>query len=203
MRSARTTTVLTCVLAFAAGVGAARADGLPPGPCSDLPTCIRVSPDGQLTVSGTVRTVTCEPVVNQPVRLVVSPQCMDLRLCPDVPSPFVLSTLTDADGDFVFAPAAGGCCAAPGAMEIHADPGDVTIAVYDAVGSPDSGGNGTSVADLVVNLNDFSRFSQGFLTQNPCFDYTVENPDAADTCDGDVRLADFAAFSRRFLATCP
>jgi hypothetical protein len=173
---------------------------------SDTPPCVRVTPDGSLTVVGTVIGTDGNPLGNEEVRLIISAACTDVRLCPDAGTPpqFVITTTGNASGDFSFAPTAGGCCSATAAAEIHADPGDVTLLPsYNNIGSPDNGGDGTSVADLLVNLNDFSRFSQAFLGTNACYDYTVTNPAAADYCDGEVLLADFSIFAQRFLTSCP
>jgi hypothetical protein len=192
------------LLALAGGVPEVRA-GDPPLPCSDVPACIRLAPDGALPVEGVLRDGACQVLPGHAVRLVIGAACPAVRVCPDatVPPPVVLETTTETDGSFRFHPAAGGCCSAPGAIIIEADPGAVAIAVYDEIGSPDSGGDGNTPADLTVTLPDFARFSHAFLTVSPCFDYTVTNPAALDHCDGEVALADFAYFAQAFLSACP
>lgn len=173
---------------------------------SNTPPCLRVTVDGSFAVAGQVIGTNGNPLGNEEVRLVISGSCSNMRLCPDTATPpqFVLTTTSDGTGNFSFAPQAGGCCTASGAAEIHADPGDVTLLpVYNNIGSPDNGGNGTPVSDLVVNLNDFSRFGQAFLSANTCYDYTVTNPASAEYCDGQVKLADFSIFGQKFLDICP
>lgn len=170
---------------------------------SATPPCVRMTVDGSFNVSGQVFGTDGNTLGNEEVRLIFSAACDNLRLCPDASTPpqFILSTTSAGDGTFNFAPEGGGCCAESGAAELHADPGDVTLLpVYNNVGSPDNGGDGTPVSDLSILLTDFSRFAQAFGdANNPCFDYTVTQPASAEFCDGAVTLTDFSIFSIRFL----
>jgi len=193
--------VVLCALALPVSAFAI----VPDPSLSSTPPCLRVAVQGDFGVSGQVIGTDGNPLGGDQVRLIISPACSNMRQCPDAATPpqFSLSTTADGSGNFSFAPEMGGCCSAAGAGTIEADPGAVALLpIYNAIGSPDNGGDGVAVSDLQVTLPDFSRFAAAFLTANTCYDYTVLNQAAADYCDGNVQLADFSIFAGTFLDMC-
>ena len=158
---------------------------------SITPACIRVFPNGSQTIAGQVIGNNGLPLGNNQVRLVFAAACTGLLQCP-LPGvqPTVLSTTANGTGNFSFAPQVGGCCAAAISASIEADPGAVTLEVYDAVGSADNDGN------LQVSLADFVGFSAAYNQPGTCSDID-------GSCNELVSLNDFVAFSAKFNITCP
>lgn len=160
-------------------------------PCAELsvpPACIRVTPDATLEIEVTIVDCGGHAMPDTEVALVWSPACDGLVECETGLPPVVHHGITDPASTATFELAIGGCCTADDAVVVIAQPGDVVIARFDAVGSPDSDASGEVV------LADFVRFQAGFLTQDACFDY-------AD-CDGHVGLQDFVSFQQLFLGAC-
>mgnify|MGYP003573482774 CR=1 FL=1 len=105
-------------------------------------------------------------------------------------TPTVYSIISNPDGTYAFAPAAGGCCDVSISASIEADPGAVTLNVYGAVGSADNTGDGQ------VTLGDFVTFQSHFGTDNECSDLD-------GSCNVTVSLADFVVFQSMFGTGCP
>ena len=151
---------------------------------TDGPECIVVSPDGSMEVEFRVEWAG-EPVVGEQARLIFDPGT-PYYFCDG----FVITGITDADGRVVFAPQIGGCAEGPGRVSFEIDPGAVTGAVYDTVGSPDSN------ADGQVALDDFVEFMAVFLS-------TGESCQDLDGCNDTVNLSDFVVFFGAFDTACP
>ena len=158
---------------------------------STTPACIRVFPNGSLNLNGQVIGNNGLPLGNNQVRLIFAAACTGLRICPVSPptQPTVITVTSNATGNFTFTPKVGGCCSATISASIEADPGAVTLRVYNAVGSADNTG------DLSVTLGDFVNFQAAFNTAQSCNDID-------GSCNGNVTLGDFVVFQALFNTTC-
>mgnify|MGYP003573683167 FL=1 len=158
---------------------------------SDTPDCVRIFPNATLTLDGQVIGNNALPLGGDAVRLIFSASCTALWDCDNPPNPpTVYSIISNPDGPYAFAPAAGGCCDVSISASIEADPGAVTLNVYGAVGSADNTGDGQ------VTLGDFVTFQSHFGTDNECSDLD-------GSCNVTVSLADFVVFQSMFGTGCP
>lgn len=177
---------LLAVLAVPASVFAVVPD---PG-LSTNPACIRVFPNASNTLNGTVIGNNSAPLVGTDVRLIIAAACnATVQECPCPGSnPTVQTTTTIAGGAYTFSPAMGGCCSAAISATIEADPGAITMAIYDGIGSPDSN------TSLTVTGGDFVNFQAAFLTANQCSDLS--------DCNNFTSGSDFVVFQSQFLTQC-
>ncbi len=152
------------------------------------PECIRVAPSGT-ELTWRIDYTSGEPAADLDGRIIFDGACTGLARC-DGTQPTVYTSTTDADGVITFAVEIGGCCENPAALLLELDPGAVTIAVYDAIGSPDSSGDGD------VSLIDFVQLFNVYLGEG------ITCQDLAN-CDEIVNLPDFVVFMSEFLQSCP
>ena len=153
------------------------------------PSCVRVSPGGELDLEVQVLGCDGNPLAGTTVEVVFNPACVDLVACETGVPPTVLTAVSDASGRVAFVPRIGGCCTQEDAVSVFLD-GVRMEPTFDSVGSPDI------TADGEVKLGDFVIFQSWFLQSGqPCADLS--------DCDETVNLSDFVEFQALFLASCP
>jgi hypothetical protein len=142
-----------------------------------------VSPGDQSNldeVTITVRDVLGTPLPGVPVQLVLD-ACS--QLCIDSPDDGLTGT-TNASGQVVLNPRAGGCEACPVLLRA----GSVTLRTYPSVSGPDWDGQW---ADGKVDTLDAVYFASVLMTTDDCADYDG---------DGWVTAADYSRFASSYLA---
>jgi hypothetical protein len=161
----------------------------------EVPGCIRVCPAGDICQTVELVDKNNDPIPYEEVWMIFSAECAEMiNWCEGQPHP-VVAAITDADGIATFCIQAGGCCVSHYAPCDNGVGGSNTVIIevdelgligsYSDVGSPDmhsdeNTGQPWGKGDGDVDLNDFVRLWQIFLTDCPCGDL--------HTCDYDIDL---------------